>query len=107
VSGSYRYSQKGTTLKLWEVETGKELETIEGQTSSVYSCRFSHDGNLIASGITGGFLKLLDAKISTDVYSYPCIGIVKSCDFSPMGNAICCGDFGGTLYILEMYGFGT
>jgi WD40 repeat protein len=35
-------------VKLWDVMTGKELATIQGQTGTVFALAFSPDGSLLA-----------------------------------------------------------
>ncbi|MBI3001776.1 MAG: caspase family protein [Deltaproteobacteria bacterium] len=42
-----------TTVKLWEVSTGRELRTLSGHTGFVLAVAFSTDGRLLASA--GGF----------------------------------------------------
>ncbi|MDE0184885.1 MAG: hypothetical protein OXP71_05450 [Candidatus Poribacteria bacterium] len=37
------------TIRLWNADTGKHLQTLKGHTSLVKSVVFSHDGNIIAS----------------------------------------------------------
>ena len=39
------------TVRLWDVETGAGVKTLEGHDSStVFSVRFSPDGRMVASG---------------------------------------------------------
>jgi WD40 repeat protein len=45
VSGSY-----DNTIKLWNVETGKEIRTLKGHDNSVNSVNFSPDGKTLVSG---------------------------------------------------------
>ena len=39
------------TIKLWDVETGALLSTLEGHSGMVNSVAFSPDGTRLASGI--------------------------------------------------------
>jgi len=44
----------GGTVILWEVETGKQVQTLKGHTWPVNSVAFSPDGRLLASGSWDG-----------------------------------------------------
>ena len=39
-----------STLRLWEVETGRSLRVLEGHSASIWSVAFSPDGRLALSG---------------------------------------------------------
>ena len=41
-----------STIKLWDVATGKEQATLEGHTNVVHSVAYSPDGKTLASGQT-------------------------------------------------------
>jgi WD40 repeat protein len=46
------------TIKLWRVESQKEIATLKGHTSYVYSVTFSPDGMYLASGSYDKTVKL-------------------------------------------------
>src|SRR5438270_254588 len=53
------------TIKLWDVQTGKERATFKGHTTfigSVWSVAFSPDGETLASGSYDTTIKLWDVR---------------------------------------------
>jgi WD40 repeat protein len=46
------------TIKLWSVESQKEVTTLQGHSSSVLSLEFSPDGKYLASGSSDNTVKL-------------------------------------------------
>ena len=48
------------TIKLWDVETGKNLGMLSGHTEPVETLVFSHDGKTLASGSDDGTVLLWD-----------------------------------------------
>jgi WD40 repeat protein len=47
-----------TTVKLWSVESQKEIATLQGHRKDVTSVAFSRDGNYLASGSKDSTIKL-------------------------------------------------
>ena len=45
-----RYFNKGVSMRLWEVESGKLLQTFSAHANDVNDVGFSQDGKWIASG---------------------------------------------------------
>jgi WD40 repeat protein len=46
------------TVKLWDVASGRELQTLRGHAGNVSSVAFSPDGKLLASGSSDGIIRL-------------------------------------------------
>ncbi|PGG95247.1 hypothetical protein AJ79_10165 [Helicocarpus griseus UAMH5409] len=55
------------TIKLWDVETGKELQTLMGHSGSVKSVAFSSNGLTLASGSSDHTIKLWDVETSKEL----------------------------------------
>ena len=54
-------------IKLWDVDTGENLETLSGHTDRIEILVFSHDGKTLASGSEDGTVLLWDwDKIATN-----------------------------------------
>ena len=52
-----------TTIKVWDVDSGRELMTLEGHEEGVISVAFSPDGSRIVSGSWDKTIKVWDAVI--------------------------------------------
>jgi WD40 repeat protein len=77
-----------TTVKLWEVDTGREVRSFSGHIHGVYSVAFSPNGRYILSGSGDGSLKLWDLSLSSEVLtlSHPDGGALYGLAFSPDGK---------------------
>jgi len=53
------------TIKLWEVDSGRELRTLSGHTKLIDSVAFSPDGHTLASGSLDNTVRLWDGSEST------------------------------------------
>jgi WD40 repeat protein/energy-coupling factor transporter ATP-binding protein EcfA2 len=55
------------TIKLWNVETGKEIRTLSGHNESVSSVSFSSDGKTLASGSWDKTIKLWNVETGEEI----------------------------------------
>jgi WD40 repeat protein len=55
------------TVKLWSVESQKEVTTLKGHSSYVYSVAFSSDGKYLASGSADKTVKLWSVESQKEV----------------------------------------
>jgi WD40 repeat protein len=46
------------TIKIWDVDSGYEVQTLGGYTHSIYALAFDPRGHWLASGSEGGTIKL-------------------------------------------------
>ena len=54
-------SASGLTIRLYDIETEKERQILEGHTDSIYSIDYSPDGSLLASGSWDGTIFIWDS----------------------------------------------
>ncbi|NCR18128.1 MAG: hypothetical protein GPJ22_12855 [Microcystis aeruginosa LL13-03] len=55
------------TIKLWNLETGKEIRTLKGHDNLVNSVSFSPDGKTLASGSVDKTIKLWNGSNGWDL----------------------------------------
>jgi WD40 repeat protein len=74
-------------MRVWDVASGREVFSLKGHTSQVYSVAFSRDGRRLASGSQDGTIKLWDAATGQEVLTLKG-GPVGSLAFSPDGRRL-------------------
>jgi WD40 repeat protein/tetratricopeptide (TPR) repeat protein len=99
----YALSEKGNTLKLWDVSTGECIRTFEGHQEGVYSVAFSPDGCCVLSGSSDRTLKLWEVSTGECIRTYEGHQEgVYSVAFSPDGCCVLSGSSDRTLKLWEM-----
>jgi len=91
---------KNGNLKIWNLEGGKELETLSGHRGSIMDCRFSPDGKrLISCSIDyRGELRIWEVGNWTDWKSLVGHTLwINSCAFLANGEFVVSGSIDGTL----------
>lgn len=93
----------GGTIKLWDVETGKERHSINESVEHVTTFRFSPDGSVLAAGRNDGVIELrspatgrLIRRLRKDVTS------TFSVAFSPDGKRLASGHRSGSVHLWEV-----
>jgi len=91
------------TIKLWDVQTGRALQTLTGYSGVVYSVAFSPDGKVLASGNDDKTIKLWDVQTGRTLQTL--IGhssVVFSVAFSPDGKVLASGSEDNTIKLWEV-----
>jgi WD40 repeat protein len=92
---------KDKTIKLWQVDTGKEICTLTGHDNDVSSVAFSPNGKILASGSTDKTIKLWQVDTGKEFYTFTgSEDAVYSVVFSPDGKTLASGSADKTITLL-------
>ncbi|BBC22282.1 multi-sensor hybrid histidine kinase [Pseudanabaena sp. ABRG5-3] len=91
------------TIKLWNLETGKEIRTLKGHDNYVNSVSFSPDGKTLASGSTDKTIKLWNLETGKEIRTLKGHdNYVNSVSFSPDGKTLASGSYDKTIKLWNL-----
>lgn len=109
VSPDKRWAASGSfdsTIKIWELETGRELRALTGHRGAVRTLALSPDGRWLASGSNDKTLKLWEVETGREARSFDVSdGLVETVAFSPDGKFLAAGNSDNTITIWEVSGW--
>jgi WD40 repeat protein len=88
------------TLKVWDVESGRELRTLAGHTDWVNGVALSDDRRLAVSASRDQTLKVWDVRTGRELATFTCDSAAQCCAFA--SNMIVAGDANGNVHILVL-----
>jgi WD40 repeat protein len=90
--GKTAVSGGDTTVRLWDVDTGKQRHCLTGHTDTVKSVAVSPDGRRVASASMDGTVRLWDAATGKELHRFEGhASWVLSVAFSPDGRRLATG----------------
>jgi len=92
-----------STIKLWNIDTGREIMTFSGHESYVRSVAFSPDGRQVLSGSSDSTIKLWDINTGREIMTFSGHeGEVTSVAFSPDGKQVISGSYDQTVKLWDV-----
>ncbi|MCC5666113.1 hypothetical protein LC653_19845 [Nostoc sp. CHAB 5784] len=96
-------SSSDYTIKLWNLETGKEIRTLTGHDNDVKSVSFSPDGKTLASGSGDNTIKLWNLETGKEIRTLTGHdNWVFSVSFSPDGKTLASGSGDATIKLWNL-----
>jgi WD40 repeat protein/serine/threonine protein kinase len=97
-----RIASGSTEVKVWDLASGKELQTFYEKIQSIRSVAFSPDGQRIVTGSSDGTARVWDVLSGREVLKlYEGRDWISSAAFSPDGQKIVTGSSDGTARVWE------
>ena len=94
-------SSEDKTIKIWEVETGRELRTLSGHSDEVYSVCYSPDGKYTASS-SWDSIKLWEVATGECIKTLSGNGGAYSLCYSPDGRYVASGSWDKTIKLWDV-----
>ncbi len=94
---SFSLDDLNFAIKVWDVQTGTELRSLEGHKNFVNALAFSRDGRMLASGCYDSTIKLWDLATGSELRTLKGhVGSIAALDFSADGRFVVSGSEDGS-----------
>ncbi len=88
-----------STVRIWNADTGAQIQTLQGHTDRVNSVAYSPDGQTIASGGFDETVRIWNANTGAEIRALEYPGWVFTVAYSPDGQTIVAGGGGSGVYV--------
>ena len=93
------------TLKVWDLETGRERRTLAGHADWVNAVSVTSDGRRALSGSGDNTLKVWDLETGREMASFIKDAEILAVALGPDGKTLVAGDDSGRVHFLRLEGF--
>ncbi len=91
------------TVRLWDLQSGREQRTIPGNGGVLFSVGLSADSRRLAAGASDGSVHVWDVATGREEYSFKRqIGAVRGVSFSPAGRRLASGATDATVHVWDL-----
>jgi WD40 repeat protein len=90
------------SIRLWDIQTGKELLKLEGHTATITCVDFSPDGKTAVSGSNDGTIRFWNLETGKEILSLTAYRHVKSVGYFSDGKRIYAGGLDQTAGVWEI-----
>ena len=92
-----------TPVQVWDVSTGKHIDTLSGHTNRIVSIVYSPDGSIIATGSDDNTVRLWDVHTNEPIRTFTGhTEDVNTVAFSPDGKTLISGSYDGTVLLWDV-----
>ena len=90
------------TLRLWDLESGQTIRTLEGHTDWVRAVAVTPDGRRAVSVSEDRTLRLWDLESGKEIVTFTGESDMRSCAVTSDGQTIIAGDELGRVHLLQL-----
>ena len=91
-----------STLKVWDLSSGRELRTLHGHAGYVNAVAVTPDGQRAVSASDDQTLKMWELTSGRELASFKADATLRCCAVCPDGQAILAGDEHGVIHCLRL-----
>jgi WD40 repeat protein len=92
------------TLKIWDTDSSRELQTLTDDDSFVKAVAIAPDGKRVISASFDNTLRIRDLPSGKEIASFSGDYWFECCAIAPDGVTVVAGDFAGRVHFLRLEG---